>query len=137
MDATGAADWLTRAVRDGELDLPLPGRGDTARRLLALAELGRRSPVLGRLGEGHTDALAILAELDGPQPGARDQIWGVWAAVPRSVTATPAGNGWQLTGERPWCSGAGVCTHALVTAAAPDGIRLFAVGLGQAGVARI
>jgi hypothetical protein len=32
-----------------------------------------------------------------------------------------------LSGDRPWCSGAAWCTDALVTAAADDGIRLFAV----------
>lgn len=122
----------TGRFRDGELDLPLPGHGDTARRLLGLAALGRRSPVLARLGEGHLDALAILAELDTPpEPGG---FWGVWAAVPKSVTATPTADGWRLTGDRPWCSGAGICTHALVTAAAPDGIRLFAADLAQSGV---
>ena len=54
----------------------------------------------------------------------------VWAAVPASVRATRgAGGRWELTGDRPWCSGAAACTHALVTAAADDGIRLFAVDL--------
>ena len=125
------AQWLASAVRDGELDLPLPGSGQTDRRLLALAAPGRRSPVLARLGEGHADAIAILNEL-GEAPGrVRDQRWGVWAAVPKSVTAEHVDGGWRLTGDRPWCSGAGFCTHALVTAAAPDGIRLFAVELGD------
>ncbi|MCY1139095.1 acyl-CoA dehydrogenase [Actinoplanes sp. Pm04-4] len=107
-------------------DLPLPGRGDTAERLRRLAELGRADPVAARLGEGHADAVAIRAELgdDGESAGER---WGVWAAVPKSVRATRTAGGWQLTGERPWCSGAGWCTHALVTAEAEDGIRLFAV----------
>jgi alkylation response protein AidB-like acyl-CoA dehydrogenase len=51
----------------------------------------------------------------------------VWAAVPASVTAREDSGGWTLSGDRPWCSGAASCTDALVTAAAPDGIRLFAV----------
>ena len=33
--------------------------------------------------------------------------------------------GWRLDGVKPYCSGARPCTHALVTAAAPDGTRLF------------
>jgi hypothetical protein len=121
-----AADRFAELVAAGELDLPLPGGGATARRWWALARLGAADPVLARLGEGHADALAILAELGGPAPG-RGQRWGVWAAAPRTLTATGAGGRWCLDGERPWCSGAGICTHALVTAAAGDDIRLFAV----------
>jgi hypothetical protein len=54
---------------------------------------------LARLSEGHTDALAILAEL---------------GAGPR------AAGGWRLAagGIKRYCSGARSCTHALVTAAA-------------------
>jgi alkylation response protein AidB-like acyl-CoA dehydrogenase len=107
-------------------ELPVPGQGHTEERFRALAALGRTDLVTARLGEGHADAGAIRAELgDGqPRPGER---WGVWAAAPSSVRAEPAGDGWRLTGDRPWCSGAAWCTDALVTAAAPDGIRLFAV----------
>nr|WP_221382594.1 acyl-CoA dehydrogenase family protein [Actinoplanes polyasparticus] len=105
-------------------DLPLPGRGATAERLRRLAELGRADPVAARLGEGHADAVAIRAELGAEGDGGR---WGVWAAVPRSIRAVRDGDGWRVNGERPWCSGAGWCTHALVTAEAEDGIRLFAV----------
>ncbi|MFI5842529.1 acyl-CoA dehydrogenase family protein [Catenuloplanes sp. NPDC051500] len=107
-------------------DLPLPGHGDTRGRLRALARIGRVDLIHARLAEGHADAVAIRAELSaGPvEPGQR---WGVWAAAPASVRATRTPDGWRLTGDRPWCSGASWCTHALVTAAADDGIRLFAV----------
>ncbi|GLY98742.1 acyl-CoA dehydrogenase [Actinoplanes sp. NBRC 103695] len=107
-------------------DLPLPGHGRTAERLRGLTELGRRDPVVARLAEGHLDAVAISAELGADQPGGGER-WGVWAAVPSSVRAEHGPAGWRLTGDRPWCSGAAWCTHALVTAAAPGGIRLFAV----------
>jgi alkylation response protein AidB-like acyl-CoA dehydrogenase len=44
------------------------------------------------------------------------------------VTASrPGGGSWVLRGTKQYCSGARVCTHALVTAAADDGARLFAV----------
>jgi alkylation response protein AidB-like acyl-CoA dehydrogenase len=125
-----AAAVFAAAVADGVPDLPLPGGGRTAERLAALRAWGEADLVFARLAEGHADALAILAELGGPRPvGAR---WGVWAAVPRSLTATREGGGWRINGERPWCSGARSCTHALVTAAAPDGVRLFAVTLDRA-----
>lgn len=128
--ATGPGRLLGDAVDQGRLDLPRPGHGRTSERLLRLADLGRQDPVLARLGEGHADALAILAELDAEAGvAAPTQRWGVWAAVPASVTATPTAGGWRLSGDRPWCSGAGICTHALVTATADDGVRLFAVEL--------
>ena len=56
---------------------------------------------------------------------------GVWAANPPAapLTATRADGGWVLDGTKPWCSGAGTCDHALVTARTDDGYRLFAVDL--------
>lgn len=109
-------------------DLPLPGKGATSERLRELADLGRRDLVTARLGEGHADAVAIRAELGDDGPAAGRERWGVWAAVPKSVRASFSDDGgWRLTGDRPWCSGAAWCTHALVTAEADDGIRLFAV----------
>ncbi|MEV4351873.1 acyl-CoA dehydrogenase [Actinoplanes sp. NPDC049596] len=94
-----------------------------------LTALGRDDLVRARLGEGHADAVAIrveLGDLNEPTtpPGER---WGVWAAAPSSVRAELTPGGWRLTGDRPWSSGAAWCTDALVTAAADDGIRLFAV----------
>ncbi|HEY2670560.1 MAG TPA: acyl-CoA dehydrogenase [Rugosimonospora sp.] len=123
------AEVVRRARVDGMLDLPPPGGGDTARRWAALARWGRADPVFARLAEGHVDAVAILAELGGPDPG--PWLWGVWAAVPRSLTATRGGEGWLLKGERPWCSGAGGCQRALVTARDGEQIRLFAVDVAQ------
>ncbi|GAA2714012.1 acyl-CoA dehydrogenase [Actinoplanes palleronii] len=110
-------------------DLPLPGHGATADRLRGLIGLGRADLVACRLGEGHADAVAIRAELGDadPENHASGERWGVWAASPSSVRAEHTPDGWTLTGDRPWCSGAGWCTDALVTAAAGDGIRLFAV----------
>lgn len=123
----------------GELDLPLPASGHTAARWFKLADLTAVDVVAGRLAEAHTDAVAILAELDGTpaQPG---QLWGVWAAEApgHALTASEDGNGTRLDGMKPWCSGAGLCSHALVTAHGRDGKRgLFAVDLADAGVAAL
>ena len=109
-------------------DLPLPGGGRTAERWRVLSELAGGDLSVGRLAEGHADALAILAELDGPGPASGSR-WGVWAAMPPGpgVTASLSNGRWYLTGTKQYCSGAHACTHALVTAAAPDGYRLFAV----------
>ncbi|AGZ42680.1 acyl-CoA dehydrogenase [Actinoplanes friuliensis] len=109
--------------------LPLPGSGQTAERWWRLASLGRDDLVLARLAEGHADATAIRAELkDEPSADPDSERWGVWAAVPSSLEARRTEDGaWSVSGDRPWCSGAGSCTHALVTAVAEDGVRLFAV----------
>jgi hypothetical protein len=113
--------------------LPLPGGGRSAVRLSGLAAVGETDLVLGRLVEAHSDAVAILAELDGPvpQPGQR---WGVWAAEgPQATVQAHLRDGvWRLSGIKPWCSGTGLCTHALVTAAGPDGHALYAVALEPA-----
>ena len=116
------------AVDSGRLDVPLPGSGSTRERWAAFADLAEEDLSLARLGEGHADAVAILAELDGPppRPGSR---WGVWAASPPGppVTAARQRGAWVLHGTKQYCSGARACTHALVTATAGDGARLFAV----------
>ena len=124
--ATAAA--FAYAVRSGRLDLPLPGSGRTRERWAALADLAEEDLSLARLAEGHADAVAILAEL-GARPSTTGSRWGVWAAQPPGpgLIATRTGHGWRLDGTKQYCSGARSCTDALVTAAAPDGSRLFAV----------
>jgi len=136
-----AARFADLIDRD-QLAVPLPGRGHTAQRWRALAELAADDLDLGRLAEAHLDALTILAELHGPAsaqspeplPGQR---WAVWAAEPPNgrvdAECHPDGR-WRLSGTKRWCSGAHACTHALVTAHAADGGRLFAVDLSEPGV---
>jgi alkylation response protein AidB-like acyl-CoA dehydrogenase len=119
------------AVESGRLNLPLPGSGATRERLAAFADLADEDLSLARLGEGHADAVAILAELGGPRPDPGSR-WGVWAANPpgANVTAARRDGRWLLKGTKQYCSGARICTHALVTATADDGARLFAVSTG-------
>jgi alkylation response protein AidB-like acyl-CoA dehydrogenase len=121
---------FTAAVESGRLDVPLPGSGATWERWATFSDLAGEDLSLARLAEGHADSVAILAELAGPRPrpGSR---WGVWAANPPgpNVTACRRGGSWALDGTKQYCSGARVCTHALVTAAAEDGPRLFAVAV--------
>jgi alkylation response protein AidB-like acyl-CoA dehydrogenase len=113
------------------------GEGRTHHNWSVLARAAAGDLDVARLAEAHLDALTILSELDGPDvpPGS---CWGVWAAESSSdklLAEAVAGDGWRLTGRKPFCSGAaGPCTHALVTAHADDGRRLFAVGLGADGV---
>jgi alkylation response protein AidB-like acyl-CoA dehydrogenase len=139
-DPTTTATWVRGLLDNGRLNLPLPGRGETAERFRALAQIGQIDLDLARLAEAHTDAWAILAELtdvgaDQNLPAldteGSSRLWGVWAANPptSAVIATQSPAGWRLDGTKPWCSGAGCCDAALVTAQALDGYRLFAVDL--------
>ncbi|MEU1487166.1 acyl-CoA dehydrogenase [Streptomyces sp. NPDC005752] len=143
-----AADFDARALREetatrftsviaametGELSFPLPGSGATADRFAALRAVAEDDLCLARLVEGHVDATAILAELAGPTvaPGQR---WGVWAAEPpgEELSAVRRDDGrWDVSGLKQYCSGAHSCTHALITARAVDGRRLFAVSLAE------
>jgi hypothetical protein len=101
---------------------PLPGSGGTWERWALLARLGEEDLSLARLSEGHFDAIAILAELGGP--AAREgERWAVWAAKPPSLRLS----GDRIHGDRPYCSGARICTDALVTV----GDELFAVEPGE------
>lgn len=110
---------LLRMLTAGQLALPLPGAGDTAARWSALAAWGRQDLSRARLAEGHTDAVAILAEAGRPaHPGA---LYGVWAARSGGTGArlrdTPAGR--VLDGTVRYCSGARTVDRALVVAEAP------------------
>lgn len=111
---------------------PLPGQGNTWRRLEILAELAGRDLSVARLAEGHLDAVAILDEFGGKAgPG----VYGVWAAHrPGELVASRARSGWCLKGSKPFCSGAGLLARALVVADAPDGVRLFDVDVADAEV---
>ncbi|MEU1535367.1 acyl-CoA dehydrogenase family protein [Streptomyces fagopyri] len=128
-----AADLFAEFVRRRARRVPLPGQS-TARRFATLSELGQRDLSVARLAEGHLDAAAILHELGHHLPVAGER-WGVWAARPPGpgVSATRTGEGWEISGVKPYCSGARSCTHALVTADADDGYRLFAVALDHPG----
>lgn len=130
------AELILRWLHAGQLQLPLPGSGNTAARWWKLAALTENDVVAGRLAEAHADAAAILADLDGEEP-AGGQLWGVWAAeAPGAlVTARDDDDGVVLDGTKAWCSGAGICNHALVTALRDDGERgLYAADLADPGV---
>lgn len=119
--------WLD----SGRLELPLPASGRTLERWQRLALLAEEDVVAARIVEAHVDAVAILDELGGKPPDL-GQLWGVWAAEsPDAVlTATNVKGAFVLNGTKVWCSGAGFCTHALVTARLDNGERgLFAVAV--------
>ncbi|WP_332608173.1 acyl-CoA dehydrogenase [Achromobacter sp. ESBL13] len=80
----GAA--LRQLVQVGYDQLPLPGGGATLARWQVLAAVAAIDLSLVKLYEGHTDALAILAEMHAATPlanyAAPGSIWGVWCAEP-------------------------------------------------------
>ncbi|WP_162064652.1 acyl-CoA dehydrogenase [Burkholderia sp. THE68] len=138
----GSAEDAGRALRaliDAGLDrLPLPGHGNTPERWRALGTVAAFDLSLVKLYEGHTDALAILAELDAAHAD-EGSAWAVWAAEPPSARLTALGDPESQTlllqGTKAWCSGAASVTHALVTAWNDrDEPVLAAIDLNQDGV---
>ncbi|MFZ5937498.1 acyl-CoA dehydrogenase [Pseudomonas putida] len=114
---------LIQALQADHLDLlPLPGQGNTLRRWQTLARVAGCDLALAKLYEGHTDALAILAEC-GAAHHVDEGIWGVWAAEPpdaRARIVARDGDQVRLAGRKAWCSGALQIDRALITAWAED-----------------
>ncbi|MDO7912131.1 acyl-CoA dehydrogenase [Pseudomonas monteilii] len=110
---------LMGLLRDAELDrLPLPGQGHTLQRWQTLAQVAGCDLALAKLYEGHTDALAILAECAGAHL-VEGELWGVWAAEPpdaRAKITAQHGDQVRLGGRKAWCSGAQQIDRALITA---------------------
>ena len=112
-----------------------PAQGATRELWELLATLGAADLGVARAVEPHLDARAILAQAG--MPDRDDRTWGVYAAEGPGVRldAVDDGDGWRLSGTKPWCSLAGVLDAALVTAHLAGGGRaLFAVDLHDPGV---
>ncbi|RYZ03453.1 MAG: acyl-CoA dehydrogenase [Comamonadaceae bacterium] len=134
----GRALALSHLVAAGLDQLPLPGSGKTLTRWQRLAAVAAHDLPLVKLFEGHTDALAILAELDGPAPRA-GSLWGTWCAEPPDARLSFAADGdagqLRIDGTKAWCSGAPSVTHAVVSGWNAAGEPcLAAVALDQPGV---
>ncbi|CAK15549.1 acyl-CoA dehydrogenase family protein [Pseudomonas entomophila] len=123
---------LLHALHADHLDLlPLPGQGRTLERWRALARVAGCDLSLAKLYEGHTDALAILAEC-GAAHHAGEGIWGVWAAEPpdaRTRIVARDGEQVRLQGRKAWCSGALQIDRALLTAWDDEQPQLVAIEL--------
>lgn len=133
------ANWLA-LLRKNQFDqLPVPGEGSTLERWRALATVGQFDLSLAKLFEGHTDALAILEELDQDGMQIPDGAWCVWAAEAPGGRATIDRSddvGVVLNGAKHWCSGAVTGDHALLTAWEKEGSapQLVAVEIDQPGL---
>lgn len=127
---------LSELVQAGLDQLPLPGTGRTLERWQVLAAVAASDLSLVKRFEGHTDALAILAELGGAEAPAGSR-WGTWCAEPPSarLALRRRGERWVLEGTKAWCSGATDVTHAVISCWDDDGApRLAAVAMAQPGV---
>jgi alkylation response protein AidB-like acyl-CoA dehydrogenase len=148
-DPLALGTMLAQLVERGYDRLPLPGSGRTLLRWRALAAVAACDLGLVKLFEGHTDALAILAELQEPvaqePPLNTASRWGVWAAEAPDARLVAkradcdkgdaSGGGMLLlNGTKAWCSGARVLSHALVTAWLDDQPVLAAVELKQPSI---
>lgn len=131
-------DALRRDLAAAAATLPRVEDPDTPEALLALLRalyaVGRRDLPLGRLLEGHVDAVQIVARYADPEQAAAlrraleaGALLGVWNAdLPEAPLRLASG---RLSGGKSFASGAGVLTHALATAATPEGAQLVLVDL--------
>ncbi|WP_325422122.1 acyl-CoA dehydrogenase family protein [Sphingobium sp.] len=98
--------------------------------------LGRADLSIGRLFEGHVNALSLIEWYGSPQQADRlaqtleaGQFYSVWATEPApGVTIKDADDGpRQLMGAKSFASGAGGIEWALVTAKPPNGERQLVI----------
>lgn len=124
---------VTDELRALPAELPPPGSGETVERFRSLWSIASRSPLLARLAEAHFDAIAILHEAGRRPPiGA---LLGVWAAGgPDPARLIRADGGCRVVGQKHWCSGASLVTHALVTVEDPPTNALVLLELDAPGV---
>ncbi len=129
-DAIAAAGWVQHP----------PGDPHTAEDYIALLrplyEIGRRDLPLARLVEGHVDAVQIVQRY-----GSAAQVAALRTALAKGATlgvwnAGLAGEplrleGGSLSGGKSYASGAGVLSHALVTADGPAGVQLLLLDLAR------
>lgn len=133
-------DALRAAIAQAGWDRDPPGDPATAQAYLALLgtlyATGRRDLPLGRLLEGHVDAVQIVGRYGTIAQVARlhaalaaGAMLGVWnAGLPGEPLILADG---RLRGGKSYASGAGVLTHALVTAQTDEGNRLLLVDLAE------
>ncbi len=129
-------DWLREA---GLLAAPLPARlggsglnepPHTQELLSALRHIGRGNLAVGRVYEGHTNALQLISRFARPEQMERwaadavaGHLFGVWNTEAHDgVKLAPLPSGrFRLIGSKTFGSGAGHLTRPLLTAALPDG----------------
>ena len=105
--------------------------GHTVTLLSLLSEVGRGNLSLGRIYEGHANALQLITtfgtrsqtEAAAADACAGRRMFGIWnTEAADGVTLTPIARGrYRLMGAKTFASGAGVVTRPLVSGRLPDG----------------
>ena len=105
--------------------------GVTYELLILLKQMGRGNLAVGRIYEGHVNALQLIQtfgtkeqiEAYASDAGARHKIFGVWnAEAADGVKIIPIGNErYRLEGSKTFASGAGYVERPFVTGELPDG----------------
>lgn len=99
--------------------------------LLSLKQLGRGNLAVGRIYEGHVNALQLIqtfgtdAQIEAYTSDVRDRhkVFGVWnAEAADGVKIFPLGNGrYRLEGSKTFASGSGLVERPFVSGVLPDG----------------
>lgn len=116
------------------LPLPAMASGRTGIRFQRLSEVAALDLSLGRLFEGHSDAVQILSEAG---LATYEGVYGVWTAATNDLVARRDQDGWLLNGSKPYCSGASLLSRALVSASFTEGNLLFEVAAAETGLQRL
>lgn len=131
---------LAAAIREQGWDVDPPrdpqSSEDYLRLLRVLYATGRQDLPLGRLLEGHVDAVQIVRRYGSEAQVARlhdalrtGAVLGVWNAALSGEPLRLARD--RLTGGKSYASGAGVLSHALVTAEGDEGVQLLLLDLSR------
>lgn len=126
-----------RAAGALRVGLPVSGGASGAEAAAGLGELlrlvGRGSLAVGRLFEGHVNALTLVGLYGSAEQrdrvageAAQGHLFGLWNTEAAPGLSLADG---VLRGAKTFCSGAGHVTRALVTAATPEGTRMVVVAL--------
>lgn len=121
----GLADAPVSEIRGGA---GLAGPAATASLFDVLRTVGTGDLAVGRLYEGHVNAVMLAerfgtpAQMDRLAGQIRDGIWSaVWSAEGRDgLTVVPEGDRWRLAGRKILCSGAGAIGEPVVVATWPS-----------------
>ena len=103
--------------------------GHTEELLMLLKEIGLGNLVIGRIYEGHVNALQLIQTFGTSEQIAtyatdarRNKIFGVWNAEAQDgVKIIPQGNKYRLEGSKTFCTGCGYVERPFVNGKLPDG----------------
>ncbi|MEC3912434.1 acyl-CoA dehydrogenase family protein [Sphingobium sp. CR2-8] len=103
--------------------------------MAVLRIVGRADLSVGRLYEGHVNALLLFAWFGTAAQHAilrqtlgQGALYGVWATEPPpGVHLLPAAKGWTLDGAKSFATGAGGLAHAIITAQPSEGSRRLVI----------